>query len=105
MGDFSADRTEIAVHQKTLEPNVVDTVTFAWRRQAVEVANLSPEGSEAYIVFTTDGSDPAVAGRRTVLLVPGGTAEVEAARPANDTVVKLISAEAAVYSVTAASGA
>ena len=101
MSGYSASQSEISVHRKSTVAGVVDSVTFDGRRSSVEVSNLSADAS-AFLFFTVDGSEPVVDGSRTTLVMPGGVVEVLDTRRTNETVVKLISAIPALYSVTAA---
>ena len=81
----------------TLTAATVDTVTFPDADHSVEVYNRSAAG---YIYFTTDNSAPTVAGDNTFVVGPGQALPIPdaAVESAN---VKLISATADAYSVTA----
>lgn len=88
----------IAKHP-TLAANTVDQVTITGGGQAdVEVLNRDPA---ADIYFTTDGSVPTVGGDNCYV-VRAGQALQRSVPIAAATVVKLISASAAPYSVTGA---
>ncbi len=99
MGEYSAAQDETSIHGKQLSPGVVDVVRFAGRRRSAEVMNRSEAGD---LFFTIDGSVPEVEGRHAFLVGPRGNLEVDDEMPTNETVVHLVSADAVLYSVTAA---
>lgn len=88
----SIDATALSIVHATLTADTVDDVTFS-RAREIEVVNV--DGADA-IYFTTDGTDPTVAGDDTHV-VPGtiGYLEVFSKTP----VVKLISSGTPKYSV------
>lgn len=90
--------TKFSTHQ-TLVANAIDTVTFATDYQFVEVLNRDATN---LIYFTADGSAPAIAADGTDVVSPGDSLKVPASvdtNTPNSTVVKLISAGAAAYSI------
>jgi hypothetical protein len=101
MAEYSAAEDEFAVHRRTTTAGVPDSVRFAGRRRSAEVVNLSADEG-AMLFFTVDGSKPVVDGPTSYLVVPGGVLEVADTRQANDTLVRVISDGAALYSVTTA---
>lgn len=92
MATYSGARSQ---HQ-TLTANTVDTVTLNADFDEVEVLNRD---TTSLIYFTADGSTPTVSGAGTYVVPAGGSLKV-AVPTSGNSVVKLISAGAAAYSVT-----
>lgn len=96
MAAYPVAAGEHGAYAKTLAASVVDTVTFAYDADYIEVWG---DGTSA-IYFTTDGSTPTVAGANTWEL-PVGVASSRAVEvgTGGGTVVKVISAGTPKYSV------
>jgi len=94
MADFVLAADEIAIHNKTLVPNVEDTVTFPARFQIGDpVLIIHPGGVEP--VYVASGAQAAtVAGARCRIVFPGNALRLD-----DVSVVRLISAAAVTYSV------
>jgi hypothetical protein len=60
MADYEVKRGEIGVYDKTLTPDVIDTVVFN-AEQAIDLLEFMTDGAGA-IYLTTDGSDPTISG-------------------------------------------
>lgn len=97
MANYTVAAGALAVHEKVLAANAVDTVTFADDVDSVEILHLDGTGR---VYFTVDGSAPAVAGATSRVLLPG-SAIIVGVPTSGATVVKLVSAGSATYSVTA----
>lgn len=96
MATYSIASGDIAVHEKSLAAGVEDVVNFAEDISDVEV--LVHSGS-APVYFTVDRAATAVAGPRTVAVMPSSAVQVQVwTRGASQ--VRLISSASAVYSVT-----
>lgn len=87
---------EIAAHNKALVANTQDTVTFTGRR--VHRVGILVFDALAPVYVTIDGTAATVAGAKTYVIPAGGALELLATAD-NPTVVKLISADVAHYSV------
>lgn len=89
--------TKFSTHQ-TLTAATVDTVTFPFDTSYVEVLNRDATNP---IYFTADGTTPSVALDGTDVVGAGDSLRIPAPVDAtpNATVVKLISAGAAAYSI------
>jgi hypothetical protein len=91
-----ASYTATRIKHATLTAATVDTVTLAADYPRVEVTNRDATNP---LYVRLDGAAPTVAGDDT-LVVPPNTYRVLEVATAGNTVVKLISAGAAPYSVT-----
>lgn len=101
MASYTVASGEIGAYAKTATADTVDTVTFAYFTDQVEVYG---NGTDA-LYFTTDGTVPTVGGAATYFLPSGMSAfRVAKARKQSDgsTVVKVISHGATLYSVAQA---
>lgn len=97
MAGYTIAADEVAAHNKALAASTQDTVTTTGRRvREVEILVLS---GTAPVYVTIDGTDATVGGAKTYIVLAGGNLELTATQD-NPTVVKLISAAIANYSVT-----
>lgn len=88
---------ELAVHEKQLVADTVDTVTFLGADLG-EVEVLTDGTADIYVVFGADQT-PEVAGPKCRRIPVGSASAVFEPHTSGDTVVKLISAGTPVYSV------
>lgn len=96
MATYDLPTGTVGAHGKTLAAGTVDTVNFADDLQFVTVIS---DGA-APIFYTLDGSTPTVNGGNCFLMPEGAvSADTRDVWQAGATVVKLISAGAATYSV------
>ena len=99
MASYSVAAGEVGAQAKTLVANTADTVTIDRDANEIIVTALNTAG---LIYFTVDGTAPTVAGNNTYV-VPNivGASKRVTVPSAGDTVVRLISGFAAMYSVEA----
>lgn len=97
MADYTIGLDEVAVHAKTLQPNVVDTVTFT--RNVDNITIISDGAADLY--YTMDGTMPVVAGPRTYRLPGGFGGFDERPAPLGIDAIKLVSTGSPTYSVQA----
>ena len=97
MATYAASAGDVAVYNKTLGADTVDTVTFTEDRESVRVYN--DDGADV-IWFTVDGSTPEANGAKSyrVPATAGASVTVDV-RTGAATSVKLISAGTPTYSV------
>lgn len=97
MADYEVTKGHVGAHAKTLEPNVIDSVTF----QAVGDMDIEVRSDgAAAIYFTLDGSNPTVGGDHCYELPAAPSVRTVDRKQNLKQVVKLISSGSPEYSVS-----
>lgn len=97
MAAYTVPAGHIGVYKKNLAANTVDTVTFVGV-DLTEVEVISAGAGDIYVSFGAD-TIPTVEGTDCYLMPGASVSAVFTVRTSGDTVVKLISESAQVYSV------
>lgn len=98
MANYSVPANHVGIHAKTLTPNVVDTVTFIGV-DLPEIEVLSDGAADIYVCFGAS-TTPTIAGTQCWRIPAESASATLPVRTSGDTVVKLLSAGAPVYSVS-----
>lgn len=103
MTAYSIAAGKLAAHAKSLAANTEDIVSFAGNARTGSYRNVDilVHSGTAPVYFTTDGSTATVAGDNCYVVLPGNAAQVSPSL-AGAGAIHLISAAAAVYSVSEA---
>lgn len=99
MADYTIDIGDRGAYELALGANTEDMVTFARDVDVVEIKVMG--GAPSPVYFTLDASVATVKGGHCYDALPGTGVQVQPETP-GPTVVRLISAGAATYSVSAA---
>lgn len=103
MATYTIAAGKIAAHAKSLGANTEDVVSFSGTSHtgSYRTADILIHSGTAPVYFTTDGSAATVAGDNCYVVLPANSAQVSFTL-AGSGAVHLISAAAAVYSVSEA---
>lgn len=98
MAEYTVPAGHIGIHEKQLSAGVVDTVVF--EGVALHEVEILTDGAANIYVQTGPDADPSVKGTDCYRIPPfAGSVTVAVGNYLDDTVVRLVSAGAPVYSV------